>query len=107
MSDRVPLSCDDCSKKPFCSVLCPEAELFVKEAEEPRREFFTFSEAKYARTLSEPDDAFPGFSKAQWKILTLISKNCSRLEICRILGISRAALRVHIARIRRKLNHER
>ena len=105
MSSRAPLSCDRCPQKPFCSVLCPEAELFVKEAEEPRREFFSFSEAKYARPLSEPADAFPGFSKTQWKILTLLSKNCSRPEICRILGISRSALRVHMARIRRKLHH--
>ncbi len=93
--------CQECSKKPFCSQLCPEAEAYANQNRVARRELFTFPEPRY-KTLPDPPGDYPNLSKTQWKIVTLLKKKFSREEVCVILNISRHNLRSQLSKIKAK-----
>ncbi len=93
--------CQTCPKKSFCNKLCPEAELYAAQDHETRREHFTIPEPRYS-PLQEPAEEPAKFTKTETKILLLLKKDVSRPEVCFILGLSRAALRFHLGKIRSK-----
>jgi DNA-binding CsgD family transcriptional regulator len=97
------LLCRECPNKPFCSALCPEAELFATQDKTARREYFLFSQPKYRKPSEQ---LFPPFqlTKKEWQILTLLEKGLTRKEICKVLGISRDNLRVRLSLLRSKFN---
>jgi DNA-binding CsgD family transcriptional regulator len=99
--------CETCPKSPFCSTLCPEAELYANQDRTARREFFSFGEVKYSSKYSRETltiERPPSLTRTEWKILTLLKKDCTRAEISEILDISRSNLRRFLLQLKRKTN---
>ena len=91
--------CAECEKREYCSELCPEAELYVKQDTVPQREQPT---------------GFPGFKKLpelkanthltrmEKEILTLLGRGLRRSDVCQLLNITPLNLRVHLAHAKKK-----
>lgn len=91
--------CQECNKRQFCSCLCPEAELALKDIEIPQRE----------KTIGLPRfGKFPDPIGNTWltvsekRILTLQGVGLTRRQICELLHITRATLRNKLAIIKAK-----
>ena len=91
--------CKTCDKREYCSDLCPEAELYVKQDNVKQREkniglprFGKLPELK-SNTHLTPRER---------EIVTLLGKGLPRKDICQILDIVSHTLRNHIKRIKKK-----
>ena len=91
--------CDDCPKKDICQTLCPEAELYANQDYVPQKQLvFTHQNIK-----KWPEkDARRAYTVTEMAILNALADGLTRECICKVLGITRSTLRVHIKNIRDK-----
>jgi len=93
--------CETCEKREYCSELCPEAELFVKQDSVHRLE-------EPVGLLPVKKFAIPPLKKTthltprEKEIVTLLGKGLPRQDICQLLDIASYTLRNHIKRIKKK-----
>lgn len=92
--------CQTCVNYQFCSVLCPEAELSLKEEETAQREL-PIGLPHYGRFPVLPSNTF--LTTTEKQITLLIGQGLNRKQVCNALEISRQSLRVHLLRMRRKV----
>ncbi len=91
--------CQDCSKKPTCTELCPEAEEYVSQDHVSQRELTI----GLPRRGELPDlVSNTHLTKKEKEIVTLLGRGLNRSDICQLLDISRVALRNAIKRMRKK-----
>jgi len=93
--------CETCEKREYCSELCPEAELFVKQdsvhrLEEPIgllpvKKFIKPSLKKHTHLTSKEKE-----------ILMLLGKGLSRVDVCQLLNITPNSLQVHLSNAKKK-----
>lgn len=91
--------CQECPNYQWCSSLCPEAELYVKQDEVALREM-PIGLPKYGRFLSLPSNSY--FTDLERRLMNLLGQGLSRRQVAESLHISRGALRVHLLNIRVK-----
>lgn len=91
--------CTECTKRAFCSTLCPEAELYVKQDEISQREL-TIGDIRYGRWPESPEKSI--FTKTERKVIASLLDGKTRVEIVKGLGITRHSLKLHIQNIRKK-----
>jgi DNA-binding NarL/FixJ family response regulator len=91
--------CTDCPKRPLCSSLCPEAELYVKQDEVEQREL-NLGLIRHGKWPENRDKSL--FTRMEKKILSLLSDGQTREQIAQELEITREALKKHIKRLRLK-----
>ena len=91
--------CQDCSKKPTCTELCPEAEAYVSQDHVGRHEL-----PVGLPRLGALLDLIPNtyLSKKEREILTLLGRGLNRADICQLLDMSRHTLRQHISILRKR-----
>ena len=94
--------CQECSKKPFCSQLCPEAQLYADEDRTRRREI-SIPNPRYG-LIPEGIDEIPPVTKKERHILALLAGGLSRGEICELLRITRKNLRVRLTLMKVKFS---
>ncbi len=91
--------CTECTKRAFCSSLCPEAELYVKQDERSQREL-TVGIVRYGKWPESPKESM--FTKTEKKVIASLLDGKTRAEIVKGLGITRHSLKLHIQNIRKK-----
>jgi len=91
--------CTSCPHRDYCSSLCPEAELYVKQDEAPQNEL-TIGVPTYGRWPDSKEKAL--FTKREKEVLSRLIDGKSREEIVQELDITLENLRDIIRRIRRK-----
>ncbi|KKL56481.1 hypothetical protein LCGC14_2244990 [marine sediment metagenome] len=91
--------CQDCSKKPTCVELCPEAEAYVSQDHVSQRELAI----GLPRKGKLPDlVSNTHLTKKEKEIVTLLGRGLNRADICQLLDMSRDALRTMIKKTRKK-----
>ncbi len=91
--------CQDCSKKPTCTELCPEAEAYVGQDHISQRELTI----GLPRQGELPDlVSNTHLTKREKEILALLGRGLNRQDICQLLSISRKNLRVCLTKLRKK-----
>jgi len=93
--------CTDCPKRPLCSSLCPEAELYVKQDEVSRQEIPIGLPIYGNGEWPEGKDKSL-FTKAEVALLSRLVDGRDREQIAEELGITRHSLKLRIQRLRKK-----
>ena len=93
--------CSECNHRDLCTSLCPEAELEVSKVEVPEREINIGIWPKTAKPIPELKEN-THLTPREKEIVTLLGKGLNRADVCQLLGISRATLRKHIERVKKK-----
>ena len=91
--------CQDCSKRQYCSSLCPEAELYASQEEKPQREK-TIGLPRYGKFPSRISNDF--LTEFESSILTLLGQGLTKQQIAKALKMTMHSLRTHIYNIRKK-----
>ena len=91
--------CQDCSKRQYCSSLCPEAELYASQEEKPQREK-TIGLPRYGRFPTTISNVY--LTKIEKRIITLLGQGLTRKQISQALKISMGSIRFHLYNIRKK-----
>ena len=93
--------CETCDKREYCSELCPEAELFVKQDSVPRLEepVGLLPVKKFIKPLLKKNTHLTDKEK---KILTLLGKGLSRSDVCQLLNITQTTLTSHLSNAKKK-----
>ena len=91
--------CQECSEKPTCTELCPEAEAYVNQDHVSQREL-TIGLPRQGKLPDLVSNTH--LTKKEKEIVTLLGKGLNRSDICQVLDISRVALRNSIKRMRKK-----
>ena len=91
--------CVECPHSQYCSSLCPEAELYVKQDHVPQREL-TIGTPRMGKWPEKKQKST--FTKTERRILEQIIAGKRRYEICQILGITSHSLETHLSNIRKK-----
>ena len=94
--------CQECSKKPFCSQLCPEAQLYAAQDKTRQREI-SIPTPRYG-LIPERIEKIPPVTKKERHILALLAGGLSRGEICELLRITRKNLRVRLTLMKTKFS---
>ena len=94
-------ACTNCPHRQFCNTLCPEAELYVKQDEVPKREMTIGIPIYINKPWPEPGKSSL-FTKLENKVFSRLVDGKSRREIVKELNITKENLRDVIRRIRRK-----
>ena len=91
--------CQECTKRDLCAVLCPEAELYVRQDHVGRDEL----PVGLPRPRKWPEFVeHTHLTKREKQIVTLLGQGLERVEICEILEITRENCRKIIQRLREK-----
>jgi DNA-binding NarL/FixJ family response regulator len=96
------LLCQECPKKPFCSQLCPEAELYADQ-DQTRQKEFSIPNPRYG-IIPEGIDQVPPITNKERQILALLRGGLCRKEICKLLRITRKNLRVRLTMMKCKFS---
>ena len=94
--------CQECPKKPFCSQLCPEAELYADQDKTCQREI-NIPNPRYGR-IPEAISPTPPITNKERQILALLRGGLCREEICKLLRITRKNLRVRLTMMKAKFS---
>lgn len=91
--------CTECPHRQYCSTLCPEAELYVKQDEVKQKEL-TIGIPSYGKWPEEISKSL--FSKREMEVVALLLKGLSRDKMCQILDINRKNLQKIVERVTKK-----
>lgn len=91
--------CIDCPHKQYCSTLCPEAELYVKQDEVSQQEL-TIGTPTYGRWPEGREKSL--FSKRERQILSRLLEGKTRAQISQELDITRESLKKILQRLTKK-----
>ena len=91
--------CNECDKKQFCSTLCPEMEVHLRELEVNQRDK-TIGLPRYGKWPELVSAVY--LTRTEKNILKLEALGLSRRQIAELLHISKADLRNRISRIKAK-----
>ena len=94
--------CQECPKRPFCSQLCPEAQLYADQDRTRQREI-SIPNPRYG-LIPEGIDEIPPVTNKERHILALLAGGLSRGEICELLRITRKNLRVRLTLMKAKFS---
>ncbi len=94
--------CQECPKRPFCSQLCPEAQLYADQDKARQREI-SIPTPRYG-SIPEGIEEIPHITNKERQILALLRGGLSRGEVCELLQISRKNLRVRLALMKTKFS---
>ncbi len=94
------MNCRGCEKREFCSVLCPEAEMFVNQDYVSQREL-TIGNVRTGRFPKAKRDV--KFTEKEKQIVTLIILGKTYLEVAKVLNIKYENVRKIMSRMFKKL----
>lgn len=97
----MPTLCEKCHLRESCTSLCETAEQYADQDRVPqRRNVIVLTDIK----LNQKDIPSSLYLTTKEKeIVFLLSRGLHRQDICRLLNISKNALRCHIKNMRRKI----
>ena len=91
--------CQDCSKKPTCTELCPEAEEYVSQDHVSQREL-TIGIPRQGKLPDLVSNTH--LTKKEKEIIRLLSLGLNNNDICEVLDIKENALYQHLFKLRNK-----
>jgi hypothetical protein len=88
------LLCQECPPRPFCSQLCPDAQLYADQDKTRQREISTPT-PRYG-LIPEGIEQIPRITNKKPQILALLRGGLSPGEVCELLRMTRKKLRGHL-----------